>query len=188
VLILNNAKIHHGDEILELVDHFGVCIEYLPLYSSDLNLIEEAFSKIKHFIRQNHVWSVGDCHEQWFYRLLCACWIFLVVVLPLVTIVFVFCTHCGPWWSNNLLTASSCFKGNMVTKNNVTRVQTTHQPHPWLRQSFLAKNSSAWACRWWGSEGAEGNHSCQLLLNWLHKIICSAEVCNWHVDTCDVVG
>lgn len=29
----------------------GVCIEYLPPYSPDLNPIEEAFSKIKAFIR-----------------------------------------------------------------------------------------------------------------------------------------
>ena len=30
----------------------GVCIEYLPPYSPDLNPIEEAFSKIKAFICQ----------------------------------------------------------------------------------------------------------------------------------------
>ena len=31
----------------------GVRLEYLPPYSPDLNPIEEAFSKIKHFIRRN---------------------------------------------------------------------------------------------------------------------------------------
>lgn len=31
----------------------GVRVEYLPPYSPDLNPIEEAFSKIKHFIRRN---------------------------------------------------------------------------------------------------------------------------------------
>lgn len=31
----------------------GVCIEYLPPYSPDLNPIEEAFSKIKAFIRRH---------------------------------------------------------------------------------------------------------------------------------------
>ena len=54
VLVLNNAKIHHRGELLELSDRFGVCIMYLPPYSPDLNPIEEAFSQIKHFIRQNH--------------------------------------------------------------------------------------------------------------------------------------
>jgi hypothetical protein len=29
----------------------GICIEYLPPYSPDLNPIEEAFSKIKHWLR-----------------------------------------------------------------------------------------------------------------------------------------
>ncbi|KAG2741850.1 hypothetical protein P692DRAFT_20750204 [Suillus brevipes Sb2] len=26
VLVMDNAKIHHGAEVLELVDHFGVCV------------------------------------------------------------------------------------------------------------------------------------------------------------------
>jgi|ERR1700690_1726880 transposase len=53
VLVLDNAKIHHGDELLELADRFGVRIEYLPPYSPDLNPIEEAFSKVKHFLRRH---------------------------------------------------------------------------------------------------------------------------------------
>jgi transposase len=70
VLVMDNAKIHHGQEILELVDRFGECdlcyfsrlcfysffigvrVEYLPPYSPDLNPIEEAFSKIKHWVRR----------------------------------------------------------------------------------------------------------------------------------------
>jgi hypothetical protein len=51
---MDNARIHHGDEILELADRYGVRIEYLPPYSPDLNPIEEAFSKIKSFIRWNN--------------------------------------------------------------------------------------------------------------------------------------
>ena len=53
VLVLDNARIHHNDEILELCDRFSVRLEYLPPYSPDLNLIEEAFSKIKHFIQRH---------------------------------------------------------------------------------------------------------------------------------------
>ena len=63
VLVMDNAKIHHGNAILELADQFGIVanlcvlthltssicagvrIEYLPLYSPDLNPIEEAFRK-----------------------------------------------------------------------------------------------------------------------------------------------
>jgi transposase len=53
-LVLDNVKIHCGHELPELLDHFGVWLEFLPPYSPDLNLIEEAFSKIKHFIHQHH--------------------------------------------------------------------------------------------------------------------------------------
>jgi len=67
---MDNARIHHGAGILELVERFGVSpptmlsivneliittrigirVEFLPPYSPDLNPIEEAFSKIKAFI------------------------------------------------------------------------------------------------------------------------------------------
>lgn len=71
VFVMDNARIHHGEGILELSQSFGahffqckifhphsykvldVWIEYLPPYSPDLNPIEEAFSKVKAFIRRN---------------------------------------------------------------------------------------------------------------------------------------
>ena len=31
----------------------GVCVQYLPPYSPDLNLIEECFSKFKHFLQRH---------------------------------------------------------------------------------------------------------------------------------------
>ena len=51
--MLDNAKIHHGDDVLALADRFNILIEYLPPYFPDLNPIKKAFSKIKHFIRRN---------------------------------------------------------------------------------------------------------------------------------------
>ena len=62
--MLDNVKIHHGNEILELSDHFGIHIEYLPTYSPDHNPIEEAFSKIKHFMRLHQDYygqRTGNC-------------------------------------------------------------------------------------------------------------------------------
>jgi transposase len=67
---MDNARIHHGEEIVELVDQYGksspwsssglaakdsfsisgVHLVFLPPYSLDLNPIEEAFSKIKAWI------------------------------------------------------------------------------------------------------------------------------------------
>jgi hypothetical protein len=90
VLIMDNACIHHGDEILELADQYGVRIEYLPPYSPDQNPIEEAFSQIKSFIwRNNNVFLSAEPHKIMYdlyvacftsrrYGLLYTCWVFLV--------------------------------------------------------------------------------------------------------------
>ena len=70
---MDNARIHHGDEIVELLGQYGMLSEpvsstgydllmiaagvhliFLPPYSPDLNPIEEAFSKIKAWIRRNN--------------------------------------------------------------------------------------------------------------------------------------
>jgi len=64
VLVMDNARIHHGEEILELCNRFGVRLVYLPPYSPDLNPIEEAFSKIKAWIRRNNdIFSYGPDDE-----------------------------------------------------------------------------------------------------------------------------
>ncbi len=61
---MDNAPIHHGEEVLELVDRFGVRIEYLPPYSPDLNPIEEAFSQVKAFIRRhNDIFLAGTAAD-----------------------------------------------------------------------------------------------------------------------------
>jgi len=53
VLILDNCRIHHVDEVQELCDAKGVKLLYLPPYSPDFNPIEECFSWIKHYIRRH---------------------------------------------------------------------------------------------------------------------------------------
>src|SRR5437773_266801 len=53
VLVLDNAKIHHDQELLNYLDAFGVKVEFLPPYSPDLNPIETAFSTIKQFLQRN---------------------------------------------------------------------------------------------------------------------------------------
>lgn len=53
VVIMDNAAIHHVEEAVELIESTGAIIEFLPPYSPDLNPIEEAFSKVKHFLRAN---------------------------------------------------------------------------------------------------------------------------------------
>jgi len=52
ILVLDNAKIHHDQELLNYLDAFGVKIIFLPPYSPNLNPIETAFSTIKQFLQR----------------------------------------------------------------------------------------------------------------------------------------
>ena len=47
VLVLDNAKIHHDQELLDYLDAFEVNVVFLPPYLSDLNPIKSTFSTIK---------------------------------------------------------------------------------------------------------------------------------------------
>ena len=71
VLVLDNAKIHHDQELLEYLDAFGVKVEFLPPYSPDLNPIETAFSTIKKFLQRNR-YFVDVCYDP-IYPLIVAC-------------------------------------------------------------------------------------------------------------------
>ena len=51
VLVLDNARIHHGGEIQALVEKAGCSLLYLPPYSADFNPIELAWSWIKNRVR-----------------------------------------------------------------------------------------------------------------------------------------
>lgn len=55
ILIMDNASIHRGQEVKDLVkDHGnGTVLEYLPPYSPDLNPIESSFQILKAWIRRN---------------------------------------------------------------------------------------------------------------------------------------
>lgn len=43
------------NQVSELIEKAGSLLIYLPPYSPDMNPIEEAFSKEKHFIRMNNI-------------------------------------------------------------------------------------------------------------------------------------
>ena len=53
VIILDNARIHHDESLIEFLQAFGICVEFLPPYSPDLNPIETAFSVIKSYLKKN---------------------------------------------------------------------------------------------------------------------------------------
>jgi len=53
VIILDNAKIHHNEDLIDYLQAFGIHVEFLPPYSPDLNPIESAFSVMKSFLKKN---------------------------------------------------------------------------------------------------------------------------------------
>jgi transposase len=52
VVVMDNLNAHKGERIKELIEDKGCELVYLPPYSPDFNPIEEAFSKIKGFLRK----------------------------------------------------------------------------------------------------------------------------------------
>jgi transposase len=53
VLVMDNASFHHIGRIKQMCYNAGVKLMYLPLYSLDLNPIEEFFAKLKAFIKRS---------------------------------------------------------------------------------------------------------------------------------------
>ena len=52
VLVMDNARIHHDDDLVAAVEDIGSKILYLPSYSPDLNPIETAFSALKSWLKR----------------------------------------------------------------------------------------------------------------------------------------
>ena len=51
VVVLDNLSTHKGQRVSKLIEDRRCQLLYLPPYSPDLNPIEEAFSKVKRFLR-----------------------------------------------------------------------------------------------------------------------------------------
>jgi transposase len=49
---MDNARIHKGKRVQQLIEERGCQVLFLPAYSPDFSPIEETFSKIKTFLRQ----------------------------------------------------------------------------------------------------------------------------------------
>lgn len=87
VLVLDNARIHHSQQIEDLVHDYGMLsapntvvmlilsvgcrIEFLPPYSPDFNPIEQAFSVIKSHLRRDGISCYND--NALFYEMYCSC-------------------------------------------------------------------------------------------------------------------
>jgi transposase len=51
IVVVDNLKVHYSDRAKAAIEARGAQLWYLPPYSPDLNPIEEAFSKVKTFLR-----------------------------------------------------------------------------------------------------------------------------------------
>ena len=51
VLVLDNARIHHGGQVLALVEQAGCSVLYLPPYSPDFSPIELVWGWVKQRVR-----------------------------------------------------------------------------------------------------------------------------------------
>jgi transposase len=52
IVVVDNARAHQVDGVVELIEAAGARVRYLPPYSPDLNPIELAWSKVKHALRK----------------------------------------------------------------------------------------------------------------------------------------
>lgn len=62
VLVIDNARFHKSQRIIDLVEAAGCRIIFLPPYSPDLNPIEHHWAAIKHAIRKTAE-SIQDFYE-----------------------------------------------------------------------------------------------------------------------------
>ena len=70
ILVLDNTRIYHDNDLIEYVEAFGGHVEFLPLIP-DFNPIETCFSVIKSFLKK-HRDFVHSCSDAK-YPLLVAC-------------------------------------------------------------------------------------------------------------------
>jgi transposase len=52
VVVMDNLSAHKGERVRELIEDKGCELIYLPPYSPDFNPIEQAFSKLKSYLRE----------------------------------------------------------------------------------------------------------------------------------------
>ena len=60
IVIMDNLGSHKGAAVRALIEAAGARLRFLPPYSPDLNPIEQAFSKIKHWMRQAQKRSIEN--------------------------------------------------------------------------------------------------------------------------------
>ena len=52
---MDNASIHHVDQVSTLIQATGAILRFLPPYSPDFNPLKESFAKLKAFVKSNEL-------------------------------------------------------------------------------------------------------------------------------------
>jgi len=60
VIVMDNAQIHKGQQIRDMVAARGMRVLYLPAYSPDYNPLEEGFSAVKAWVRRERDYARGE--------------------------------------------------------------------------------------------------------------------------------
>ena len=63
IVILDNLGSHKGQAVRQAIRSVGAHRLFLPPYSPDLNPIEQAFAKLKHWLRQAQARSITDVQD-----------------------------------------------------------------------------------------------------------------------------
>lgn len=73
VIVLDNARIHHNSDWIDMVKSVGGYVEFLPPYSPDFNPIELAFSTIKAYLKKhNEQIEMHDDYDEYCLSVACA--------------------------------------------------------------------------------------------------------------------
>lgn len=62
-VVLDNARIHKSDEIVNLIESVGAKVVFLPPYSPDLSPIEKMWSKVKEILKRLMPRTKADFHN-----------------------------------------------------------------------------------------------------------------------------
>ena len=63
IVVLDNLGSHKGKAVRRAIRKAGAKLLFLPPYSPDLNPIEQAFAKLKHWLRQAQARSIEDTYQ-----------------------------------------------------------------------------------------------------------------------------
>lgn len=93
IVVMDNLSIHKSARVRELIQGCGCQLWFLPTYSPDLNPIEQAWSKLKAFLKQQQARTAETLHEA------------IARGLPLITPcnAQAWFKHCGYYQSGHLL-------------------------------------------------------------------------------------